>query len=141
MQFFANLKERKDLNLPPLYLFTLKFRDIDWFGWGDWLYFVISVASVFQSFLQTYIRGDDDLIAPYYLSVNVLFLLDSIAYMIGYMLFVYDLRAALLTGLVSENNTGALTYVFKNEECAFIVVIILQSIIGRHCKCNGFYIW
>jgi hypothetical protein len=54
--------------MPPLKLFTLVFRDVDWFGWGDWLYFVISIASVFQSFLQTYIGGDDDVVAPYYLS-------------------------------------------------------------------------
>lgn len=45
----------------------------------------------------------------YHCTANVLFLFDSLAYMIGYMLFIWDLRQALVTGFIHKSQLGAVS--------------------------------
>jgi hypothetical protein len=50
----------------------------------------------------------DDAYDSFYLISNILFLIDSLAYYVGYLIFVLDLRSALLTGKVPVSQTGAI---------------------------------
>lgn len=55
-------------NLPRIYLFPSKISDLDWFGWGDVIYFVASVQSLVQAFLMFSPSVDDDTDSIYYLT-------------------------------------------------------------------------
>jgi hypothetical protein len=114
-EFYYDRKDRKEIGLPPRYLFTLDLDLMDWFGWGDVLYFVTGIFAVGQSFLTLYIDDSEKVNAPYYLGVNVLFLLDSLAYFIGYMQFVFELRRALKSGVVSLAQTGAIQSMIRGS--------------------------
>lgn len=43
---------------------------------------------------------------------NVLFLIDSLIYLIGYLLFIYDLRYCLFTGVIPIARTASIRYVY-----------------------------
>jgi hypothetical protein len=114
-------------NLPKVYLFTTNIGDIDWFGWGDVLYLITSIAAVIQAVMIVSPISDDDnnifylyskcytasspspyILIPFLCTANVLFLVDSLLYFIGYMVFLLDLRYSLLTGEIRATHTTAI---------------------------------
>jgi hypothetical protein len=120
----------------------LNINDLDWFGWGDIIYFVASIMSVAQAFFVVGDLDDDDTNGSYYLiskksfcffsfssflinflfpflfsfyqnqnekkknTANLVFLVDSLVYLIGYLLFVYDIRYCLQTGKIPVARTA-----------------------------------
>lgn len=102
-EYFETTRFRKAQNLPPLPMFTLDFYKLDWFGWGDWLYFLASALPFCQSFMTGFYpwpeyaddhattEAQNSVVAPLYNTSNIIFLVDSIAYMVGYVLFVYEI--------------------------------------------------
>ena len=78
--------------------------DVDWFGWGDWLYFCAALIPCVQSFWSNYYHwtnNDDEnrQIGPYYLFNQLIWLLDSIVYMLGYYYFMVRVVAAANSGI------------------------------------------
>jgi hypothetical protein len=118
-------------------LFTTEWKRFDWFGWGDWLYLITSVLAWAQTFFMFNSSITDDDGDAYYLVgefcfyimtkflnqnihlmlgsfysnilVNIFFLLDSLAYFIGYLDFVLSLRQVLLTGTIPESYTSVIS--------------------------------
>lgn len=41
-------------------------HEIDWFGWGDWLYLITSLVAISQTFLESFVIDEDDFVGPYY---------------------------------------------------------------------------
>jgi len=73
--------------------------DVDWFAWGDWLYLgaaLIPCVQSFWSFYYPWASADDEnrLISPYYLFNQLVWLADSLAYMLGYYYFMMRVVAA-----------------------------------------------
>lgn len=110
---------RRKQKLPPMLLFTCDTELFDWFGWGDWLYVFASLLSFVQAFFIFFPLNDDvnfgfNLLGKnHYIinifaisislfssmlnnnnTVNLIFLIDSLAYFIGYILFLRELEAA-----------------------------------------------
>ena len=67
MQFFEDKRMRKVQNAPPVYFFTWDYRELDWFGWGDWLYLLTCVAAFAQTFFMFNPNISDDDSSAYYL--------------------------------------------------------------------------
>lgn len=93
-RYFETLSFRAKSGLPPLALFHWDFFQVDWFGWGDVLYIVAAILPWCQSFMTGF--GSDEIkanstVAPLYWTSNFIFLLDALAYQIGYQLFVRDI--------------------------------------------------
>lgn len=89
-------------------LLPISWESFDWFGWGDILYVVTSMVSLAQAFFLFSSVITDDFYNAYYLNTNILFLFDSLAYFIGYVIFVYDLRRALFSGRVPIKQTAGI---------------------------------
>jgi len=73
--------------------------DVDWFAWGDWLYLgaaLIPCVQSFWSFYYPWASADDEnrMISPYYLFNQLVWLADSLAYMLGYYYFMMRVVAA-----------------------------------------------
>jgi len=96
-EYFEQARNRKTDGLPPLSMYSAPtLSQIDWFGIGDWLFFLAAVMPVVQSFYQYFNpweNGDVEnaCVSPYYLVNQIIWLLDSLAYMIGYAYFLQDL--------------------------------------------------
>eukprot|EP01038_Epipyxis_sp_PR26KG_P006824 gene6824-9343_t len=116
MEFLATRQLQIDRNLPPLKLFTFFFKEFDWFGWGDLIYVFASLSPFFQSFFEGMVTQNDDVWGPYYLVGNILFLIDSLLYMIGYMSYIDDLQCAMATGIVQTRNMGPITTLLMSED-------------------------
>lgn len=80
LECFENKKLRAEEGLPPLELFSFDMHVIDWFGWGDWLYLIISVVALLQCYLYSYVVYTDDFIAPYYLTSKFVLHVSTVAY-------------------------------------------------------------
>jgi len=120
LYFFRQAKAK--LGEPTLSLFTFDSEQIDYFGWGDIIYFITGVVATGQSFFFTFLTESDDFNGPYYLSVNILFLIDSLIYFAGYMKFVLGLRRALANGishLEEEEKIDAITKKFMSNNVSF----------------------
>lgn len=104
---------REQQGLPPLTLLPYSWDSFDWFGWGDILYIFTSVLQLVQSFFMFSAAINDDFYNGWYLNSNIFFLIDSLAYYIGYVIFLYDMRNALYSGQIPLKQTGAIRYVTK----------------------------
>lgn len=99
-EYFENAKIRQGQGLPPLSLFRPTGDEpIDYFGWGDWLFLVAAVIPCIQSFWQYYYPFEspaaaNNAIAPWYLVNQIVWLVDSLAYQIGYWLFMRNLLSS-----------------------------------------------
>lgn len=120
------MKLREQQGLPPLKWISCNIRDVDWFGWGDVLYLATSLVALSQVFLGIYwAEVTDDFINAYYLTRKILFIVnyqlmmallwcvenwlfmfDSTAYFVGYIVFIYELRQTMVTGLLEARNAG-----------------------------------
>jgi hypothetical protein len=111
---FSFLEYREDMlirekqGLPPMTLLPYSWESFDWFGWGDILYVATSVIQSAQSFFMFFPTVTDDFNDGYYLVANIFFLVDSLAYFIGYIVFLFEMRQALLCGKVPVQQTGAI---------------------------------
>jgi hypothetical protein len=128
-------------NLPNVYLFSGSLAELDWFGWGDILYFSASISSVIQAFFPL-VGISDDFSSCYYLIckwkfvlvylfsfiflrseiANSVFLLDSIIYLVAYLFYLKDLRSSLFTGMIPATRTVSLRFV-KSLILFFFAVI------------------
>lgn len=94
-EFFETARFRSANNMPPLTMFHWDFYQVDWFGWGDWLYLLASILPWCQTFIGAFsgLEGEElnDTVAPIYNMSNFLFLIDSIAYSLGYMMFLREI--------------------------------------------------
>lgn len=107
-QYWEDKKIRHQQGLPPLTLLPYTWESFDWFGWGDILYVATSVLQTLQPFFMFSSRITEDFNDGFYLNANIFFLIDSLAYFIGYVIFLYDMRRALYSGKVPINQTGAI---------------------------------
>jgi hypothetical protein len=101
-------KIRGRQGLPPLTLLPYTWDGFDWFGWGDILYVGTSLMQFVQSFFM-FSAITDDFYNGWYLNSNIFFLIDALAYYIGYVIFLYDMRRALYSGQVPVKQTGAIS--------------------------------
>lgn len=103
-EYFDYTSNRKKQGLKPLLMFTSITSDyFDWFGWGDWFYLVSGVYELYQAMDVIYIHKDDDVVIDStYLASQSLFLVDSIFYFIGYILYCLEIKNALNTGVLSH---------------------------------------
>jgi len=108
LEYRESIRERAACNLPPMPLFSCTFLDVDWNGWGDLLYFLASLAPLIQAFLYGYVSQDPYIAGPTNIVGNSLFLLDSIAYMFGYLIFIYQLRKDLISGVIDSKRANLL---------------------------------
>jgi len=96
-EYFEQARNRKTDGLPPLSMYSAPtLSQIDWFGIGDWLFFLAAVLPVIQSFYQYFNPWENEVVenacvSPYYLVNQIIWLLDSLAYMVGYAYFLQDL--------------------------------------------------
>lgn len=93
LEYYENNKMRVAAGLPIPRMFTLDFRELDWFGWGDWLYLLCSLMPCVQSFVEFYNPWssesfENDVISLYFFINQIIWLFDSLAYMIGYLFFM-----------------------------------------------------
>jgi hypothetical protein len=122
--------------LPMVYLFSSHLREIDYFGWGDILYFLASISSVIQAFFP-FLPISDDFSCIYYIIckfllaslllvlffsrffvlANGFFLIDSIIYLVAYLIYLFDLRSSLYTGKIPANRTITLKYCLSIFVC------------------------
>lgn len=118
---FDTWRQRKEDGLPPLKWFSWNFREVDWFAWGDWLYLLASMEPFWQAFMQYYLPDEygsaadpnDVTIYAMYFADNLLFLIDSILYMIGYLTYIYELRESMRTGTMDEHHEAAISKVVQ----------------------------
>jgi hypothetical protein len=73
--------------LPMVYLFSFNLKEIDYFGWGDILYFLASISSVIQAFFP-FLPISDDFSCIYYIICKFLSCF--------YCCFVYPMLFAFL---------------------------------------------
>lgn len=97
---------REKQGLPPLTLLPYTWESFDWFGWGDILYVATSLLQTVQPFFMFFPSVTDDFNNGFYLNANIFFLIDSLAYFFGYLIFLFDMRRALHTGQVPIQQTG-----------------------------------
>ena len=94
LEYEAWAREREAGGLPPLLLFSTDFYALDWFGWGDWLYLLTSVAAFFEPIVE-YRFASSPSVGWFYFITSLLFLIDSLTYFIGYQVFIRDVQVAL----------------------------------------------
>ena len=94
-EYYENNKLLKMQRLPLPQMFRCGFMKMDWDGWGDWIYLWASILPVCTSCVNGFYPFTDDagqyenaVLASFYLADQLLFLLDSIAYMLGYIVFM-----------------------------------------------------
>lgn len=99
-------RQRKSQGLPPLKMFSWDWKSIDWFAYGDFLYVFASLEPLYQTLIENY-RPDlaedatNDILPGNYFVCSFLFLIDSFCYLLGYMVYIYDLQSSLHTGMHS----------------------------------------
>jgi hypothetical protein len=97
-EYILTRKIRSKENLPQLPLFNASFWDLDWFGWGNICYMPAGITAFIQSFtsnLGPHNNDDDNAYNFVYLLGNWFFMVNSMQYFIGYMIFVYKMKKAL----------------------------------------------
>lgn len=73
-----------------------------------------------QTFISAYVNDDDTVSSAPYLVGNIIFLVDSLAYFVGYMVYIFDLRDALLSGYLSSTQEAIMNNVLRDS-------VIVQS--------------
>ena len=73
-----------------------------------------------QTFISVYVNDDDTVSDAPYLVGNIIFLVDSLAYFVGYMVYIFDLRDALLSGYLSSTQEAIMNNVLRDS-------VIVQS--------------
>jgi hypothetical protein len=66
LQFLESNRVREAQNLPPLKLFTTNIDELDWFGWGDWLYFLTSIVSILEPLVEYFLIDTTMFAGAYY---------------------------------------------------------------------------
>ena len=61
-----------------------------------------ALQPLIQTFISVYVNDDDTVSDAPYLVGNIIFLVDSLAYFVGYLVYIFDLRDALLSGYLSR---------------------------------------
>lgn len=102
LEYYENNSMRIAAGLPIARMFTLDFWELDWFGWGDWLYLLCSLMPCVQSFVEFYNpwssdSNENNIISLYYFVNQVIWLFDSLAYMIGYLFFMSKIIQSMKT--------------------------------------------
>jgi hypothetical protein len=103
---------RSKENLPQLPLFNVSYWDLDWFGWGNICYMPAGITAFIQSFTSTFgthNNDDDNAYNLVYFLGNWFFMVNSMQYFIGYMIFVQKMKKALEENLedvetIRDNN-------------------------------------
>lgn len=103
----AERAKRRRENIPLLKLFTLNLKEFDWFRWGDIFYVITCSSYTTQAFFYFPSNLSDDDILAFHSYTNLLWLLDSLIYFTGYMVFLLDMRRSLVTGIVPVERTAA----------------------------------
>lgn len=68
-----------------------------------------------QTFISVYVNDDDTVSDAPYLVGNIIFLVDSLAYFVGYMVYIFDLRDALLSGYLSSTQEAIMNNVLRDS--------------------------
>lgn len=138
LEFEETKRQREIDKLPELFLFTTDFNRVDWFGWGDWLYFLTSIVAVLEPLIEFYIYGSSMFAGAYYAIESFLFLLDSVCYFIGYMVFVRDLRAALQSGYIDKQYADVLIPHHHRTIAATASAVAGEGSIGQNNNNNNY---
>lgn len=88
----------------PLEIFFTNVSDpyLEWFGWGDIWYLIASSLGVVQGVLQSFSITSSMDSAIFYVFCCTCFLFDSLLYMSGYMVAIFEIRHALKSGYLSK---------------------------------------
>lgn len=84
-------------------------------GRGDWIYVLAGLQPLIQTFITVYVNDDDTVSDAPYLVGNIIFLIDSLAYFVGYMVYIFDLRDALLSGYLSTTQEAIMNNVLRES--------------------------
>ena len=68
-----------------------------------------------QTFISVYVNDDDTVSDAPYLVGNIIFLVDSLAYFVGYLVYIFDLRDALLSGYLSSTQETIMNNVLRDS--------------------------
>jgi hypothetical protein len=125
-QGYQDYKEKQKSKLRNADLFSLDFKRLNWFFWGDILFVVASLMFLFQPFFLVFISKDRysdqkdkiyfftskgiHLLCLYYiflicysffssLTANVIMLVDSVMYQVGYHMYMNELGDSILAGI------------------------------------------
>jgi len=107
LETFENYKMRRYENLPPLKACSSNVFEVDWFAWGDFVMVAASLLPLIQTFMSVFGDFADAEIQMLNIVGSLVFLVDSMLYMVGYALFVYELRESLKAGLLSRDHAHA----------------------------------
>lgn len=110
---------RKEEGLEQLPLFGVPVWDLDWFGWGNLCYMPAGLTAFIQSFTSNFggPSDDDNRYNTVYLLGNWFFMVNSLQYFIGYMIFIYKMKRSL------ESNVNDMEMVTENRESIFEVPV------------------
>lgn len=113
-------KLRQQDGLPPLKLFSYDIYQVDWFAWGDYLYVFSALEPFWQTFYQFYINDSNLINGIQYSIGNIFFLLDSIAYMIGYFIYIAELRKTMKLGHLNSTQVRMIYNVLATEDITIL---------------------
>ena len=74
-----------------------------------------ALQPLIQTFISVYVNDDDTVSDAPYLVGNIIFLVDSLAYFVGYLVYIFDLRDALLSGYLSRTQETIIKNVLQDS--------------------------
>ncbi len=114
--------------LPALKLFSLDYELLNLFLWGDIIYIIASIIPLYMSIHYVFINDNDDVFDAVYVVGCWVFLLDSIAYMAGYLIYVYIIQESLRKGVMKANYADKIALVLLVYYFSFHFHIIIAYI-------------
>jgi len=132
-EYIVTRKIREEECLSQLPLFGAPYWDIDWFGWGNICYMPAGITAFIQSFTSNFggPSDDDNRYDTVYLLGNWFFMVNSLQYFIGYVIFIIKMKRSLETSITD------MEMVQENRDSIFEVPVeALTSLCSNPRKIN-----